>query len=86
MESAAAECPFLSKDLLARIPESKRQELEQYYTQLKSNQGAAAVSDSAKCPISGNTGDDEMMQMMQAVDEEMITPAGGSCPVTQTIS
>jgi hypothetical protein len=35
------QCPFLSKDLLSRIPESKRQEMEKYYTQLQANGGAS---------------------------------------------
>ena len=47
-------CPFVSRELLSRIPESKRLELEAYYSKISRGEGVE---------------EDNMMQMMQ-VDGE----------------
>ena len=54
MESSS--CPFISRDLLARIPESKRQELERHYTKMAETQPQQ---------------DNDMLQLMSQADEEM---------------
>ena len=78
MESGS--CPFLSKDLLARIPESKRQELEKYYSQMnKKSGGGGGLMDDVE------EGGVDMIQMMQnSVDEEMTTATNHSmCPAAK---
>jgi hypothetical protein len=46
-------CPFVSKDILSRLPEDKKAELEKYYTDMvKQKNGGLEVSNSKVCPLS----------------------------------
>eukprot|EP00347_Sterkiella_histriomuscorum_P024227 403331870 len=73
-------CPFISKDLLARMPDEKRAELEQYYNNFVASKETQETPAQQMCPV---------MQLNQEKvdDEEPLSHStmlknnpGGACP------
>ena len=59
-------CPFLSKDLLARLPEDKLAEMQQYYHSM--NGGAnldLKLPDADFCPVVGGQGDTKKTEAIE---------------------
>lgn len=59
-------CPFINKDMLARLPEDKKEELERYYNELVKQPNALLTDiskqmDGERCPVmkQNSEGDDE---------------------------
>jgi hypothetical protein len=50
-------CPFVSRELLSRIPEDKRKELEAHYSRMAEGggeEGMMSMMQDTECPVSRN--------------------------------
>ena len=71
-------CPFVSRELLSRIPEDKRQELEAHYSRMAAGGGEEGMmsmmqQQDTECPVSRN------------VDQVALRSEGkGACPFIST--
>ena len=68
-------CPFVSRELLSRIPEDKRQELEAHYSRMAGGgeEGMMSMMQDSECPVS------------KAVDQVAQRSEGrGACPFIST--